>query len=80
MPEWFKEVNPYALQNIVERMLEAIARGMCDAPDETKKRLDTLFANTDGDIQQPGQLRRNVRYARVPVLCDLSVTQGQFHL
>lgn len=27
MQEWMKEVNPFALQNILDKLLEAISRG-----------------------------------------------------
>lgn len=51
MREWLKEVNPYALQNIAERLLEAISRGMWDADDETKERLEQLFLEAEGDLE-----------------------------
>ena len=51
MREWLKEVNPYALQNITERLLEAISRGMWDADEETKERLEQLFLEAEGDLE-----------------------------
>ncbi|MCL2134024.1 MAG: cobaltochelatase subunit CobN [Candidatus Bathyarchaeota archaeon] len=51
MQEWLKEVNPYALQNMVERLLEAIDRDMWQAPDETKKELQKLYLNIEGLLE-----------------------------
>ncbi|VAX34100.1 Aerobic cobaltochelatase CobN subunit, partial [hydrothermal vent metagenome] len=52
MQEWFKEVNPYALQNIAERLLEAASRGMWNASEEMKKRLEDLYLDVEGDIEE----------------------------
>lgn len=52
MRDWLKEVNPYALQNITERLLEAISRGMWDADDETKQKLERLFLEAEGDLEE----------------------------
>jgi cobaltochelatase CobN len=46
MKQWFKEVNPYAIRNIVERLLEAITRGMWNASDEKKT---AVGRNVHGD-------------------------------
>ncbi|MFZ5585417.1 MAG: cobaltochelatase subunit CobN [Thermodesulfobacteriota bacterium] len=51
MQQWLKQVNPYALQNITERLLEAISRGMWDAAPETKERLEQLFLDIEGDLE-----------------------------
>jgi cobaltochelatase CobN len=51
MQEWFKKVNPHALQNITERLLEAIAREQWQAPDDTKEQLENLYLNIEGDIE-----------------------------
>ncbi|MFH1060432.1 MAG: cobaltochelatase subunit CobN [Pseudomonadota bacterium] len=51
MQRWLKQVNPYALQNITERLLEAISRGMWDAAPETKERLEQLFLDIEGDLE-----------------------------
>ncbi|HPT38157.1 MAG TPA: cobaltochelatase subunit CobN, partial [Methanothrix sp.] len=39
MQEWLKDVNPHALLNISERLLEAIERNMWNAGDEMKEKL-----------------------------------------
>ncbi|MGD6933777.1 MAG: cobaltochelatase subunit CobN [Candidatus Bathyarchaeia archaeon] len=51
MQKWFKEVNPYALQNMTERLLEAIKRGMWQASDEMKKQLQQLYLNIEGLLE-----------------------------
>jgi cobaltochelatase CobN len=43
MQKWFKEVNPYALQNISERLIEALKRGMWQTDEETQERLEDLL-------------------------------------
>ncbi|MCK4423679.1 MAG: cobaltochelatase subunit CobN, partial [Candidatus Omnitrophica bacterium] len=52
MQEWFKEHNPYALNNITERLLEAIERKMWNADEETKKKLQELYLKNEGDIEE----------------------------
>lgn len=52
MQKWFKEVNPYALQNITERLLEAANRGMWNVSEEMKKRLEDTYLDIEGDIEE----------------------------
>mgnify|MGYP000925095214 FL=1 len=49
--EWAKEVNPWALQNITERLLEAIQRGMWNADEETKQKITQVYLEVEGDIE-----------------------------
>jgi len=51
MQEWLKEVNPYALQNMVERFLEAIERNLWQATDDMKKQLQNLYLNIEGLLE-----------------------------
>jgi cobaltochelatase CobN len=51
MQQWFKEVNPYALQNMIERLLEAIQRGIWQATDQTKKALQQLYLEIEGLLE-----------------------------
>jgi cobaltochelatase CobN len=51
MQEWLKEVNPYALQNMIERLLEAIERDMWEATDEMKQNLQRLYLKTEGLLE-----------------------------
>jgi len=51
MQEWMKKVNPHALQNIAERLLEAVERGMWQATDEMKEKLRDIYLETEGWIE-----------------------------
>ena len=55
MQKWLKEVNPYALQNMVERLLEAIERGMWEATEEMKKDLQKLYLDIEGLLEDEGE-------------------------
>ena len=55
MQEWLKEVNPYALQNITERLLEAIERGLWNASDDMKQRLQQLYLQVEGLLEGQGE-------------------------
>jgi cobaltochelatase CobN len=52
MQKWLREVNPYALQNVTERLLEAISREMWNADPETKQKLEELYLDIEGDIEE----------------------------
>ncbi|MCW4010839.1 MAG: cobaltochelatase subunit CobN [Candidatus Bathyarchaeota archaeon] len=51
MQQWLKDVNPHALQNMVERLLEAIQRGMWEASEDMKKQLQDLYLNIEGLLE-----------------------------
>jgi cobaltochelatase CobN len=51
MQEWLKKVNPHALQNIAERLLEAVERGMWRASDEMKEELRDVYLDIEGWIE-----------------------------
>ncbi len=53
--EWFKEVQPAAIAQISERMLEAIRKEYWDAPDETVKALVEKYLEIikDNDVYTP---------------------------
>jgi cobaltochelatase CobN len=55
MQEWLKEVNPYALQNMVERFLEAIARGVWETTEDMKKQLQQLYLSIEGLLEGKGE-------------------------
>jgi cobaltochelatase CobN len=55
MQEWLKEVNPYALQNMVERLLEAIERNMWQASDEMKSELQKIYLTVEGWLESAGE-------------------------
>ena len=52
MQQWFKEVNPYALQNIAERLLEAIKRGMWQAEEKMKQELQNIYLDIEGILEE----------------------------
>lgn len=51
MQKWMKEVNPYALQNILAKLLEAISRGMWQATDEMERNLRDAYLEMEGEIE-----------------------------
>ncbi|HML31745.1 cobaltochelatase subunit CobN [Sporomusa sphaeroides] len=51
MQEWMTEVNPWALQRIAEKLLEAERRGMWEAKPETKKELENLYLSIEGELE-----------------------------
>jgi cobaltochelatase CobN len=52
MQEFFRQSNPWALQSISERLLEAAQRGMWSQPDaETLARLRQIYLDVDGDLE-----------------------------
>ena len=55
MQEWLKDVNPYALQNMVERLLEAIERNMWQASEDMKKELQKIYLNVEGLLEDAGE-------------------------
>ncbi len=55
MQDWLNEVNPYALQNITERLLEAVERGMWQADEEMKQELQNLYLSIEGKLEEDSQ-------------------------
>jgi cobaltochelatase CobN len=51
MQDWLKDVNPYALENMVARLLEAIDRGMWETTEEMKQTLQKLYLETEGLLE-----------------------------
>ncbi|MBC3887892.1 cobaltochelatase subunit CobN [Acetobacterium paludosum] len=49
--EWIKSVNPWAIQNMTERLLEAAQRGMWEAKEESLEKLRTLYLEIEGDME-----------------------------
>jgi cobaltochelatase CobN len=52
MKEWMRKVNPYALQNILDKLLEAIGRGMWKADAEMERELRDAYLETEGEIEE----------------------------
>ena len=49
--EWLRATNPYALEEITRRLLEAQARGLWDAGDERLAALHAAVLETEGDME-----------------------------
>lgn len=52
MKDWMKAVNPFALQNILDKLLEAINRGMWDAGEEMEEQLRNAYLEMEGEIEE----------------------------
>jgi cobaltochelatase CobN len=52
MRQWLKEVNPYALQNILDKLLETIQRGMWKAPEPMRRDLEAAYLDVEGGIEE----------------------------
>jgi len=52
MQEWMKSVNPFALQNILDKLLEAISRGMWNADDRMTEDLRNAYLDMEGEIEE----------------------------
>lgn len=52
MQKWMKEVNPYALQNILDKLLEAISREMWHADREMEEKLRETYLEMEGEIEE----------------------------
>lgn len=61
MQEWLKEVNPYALQNMVERLLEAIERNLWHASEDMKKELHKLYLQIEGLLEGANETKQKVK-------------------
>ena len=50
--EFFQQSNPWALRDIVERLLEAIERGMWEnPPPDMKEKLQQMFLDLEADLE-----------------------------
>ena len=50
--QFFKDSNPWALKGIVERLLEAIQRGLWESPPEDmQQRLQDLYLELEADLE-----------------------------
>lgn len=52
MQEWMKAVNPFALQNILDKLLEAIHRNMWNADEEMEEQLRNAYLEMEGEIEE----------------------------
>ncbi|MEN6564928.1 MAG: cobaltochelatase subunit CobN, partial [Veillonellales bacterium] len=54
MQEWLQEVNPWALQRIAEKLLEASQRNMWQADEQTLQELQQLYLSIEGELEEWG--------------------------
>jgi len=52
MREWMQEVNPYALQNILDKLLEAVNRGMWKTDKKMEDDLRDAYLEIEGEIEE----------------------------
>jgi cobaltochelatase CobN len=53
---FFEEKNPWALRGIVERLVEAMDRGLWEAPpDEMRQQLQQIYLDVDGQLEARGE-------------------------
>ncbi|MDJ0306137.1 MULTISPECIES: cobaltochelatase subunit CobN [Dehalobacter] len=52
--DWMREVNPWALHNVAERLLEANQRGMWHAPEESVEKLKKIYLEMEGSLEELG--------------------------
>jgi len=50
--EWMRDENPYAAMNVVKTLEEAISRGMWDADDDMKEKLEEIYMDLEGRIEE----------------------------
>lgn len=50
--EWIRSVNPWAVQSMVERLLEANQRGMWSGKEDTIEALKGIYLQIEGDIEE----------------------------
>ncbi len=55
MQEWLREVNPYALENILNKLLDAINRGLWKADENMEKQLRDAYLAIEGIIEEAGE-------------------------
>lgn len=49
--QWLRDANPWAAQNIIERLLEAIDRGLWQADDEQRQKLIRHYLDNEADLE-----------------------------
>ncbi|HZO25469.1 MAG TPA: cobaltochelatase subunit CobN, partial [Chloroflexota bacterium] len=53
---FFEQKNPWALRGIVERLVEAMDRGLWEAPDdETRRRLEQVYLDVESQLEARGE-------------------------
>lgn len=69
MRNWFEKVNPWALEEVARRLLEANARGMWHPNEETLKELQELACEIEGWIEERmGDVRGDFQGSSVDIM------------
>ena len=55
MQRWMQAVNPWALQRITEKLLEASQRGLWQADETTRRELQQLYLTIEGELEERGE-------------------------
>jgi len=58
MQRWLEEVNPFALHNMAERLLEAVDRGLWNASEDTKRELRNIYLRVEGLLESAAPAAR----------------------
>lgn len=67
MQEWFKKVNPWALQTITAQLLEAIERGMWQARSDMVTALKELYLEIEGELEAKTEGQSTLEISSLPV-------------
>jgi len=72
--EWLREQNPYALEEITRRLLEAEARGLWDAREDLLEDVRTAALALEGDLEERiGDVDEEFQGSRIDVLTEKDV-------
>lgn len=52
MKKWMKKINPHALHNILDKLIEAISRGMWNADKNMEQNLRDTYLDMEGEIEE----------------------------
>lgn len=55
MADWMNDVNPWARKRIIETLLEANKRGLWNADEEMKNKLENLYLDVEGEMEEAGE-------------------------
>ena len=50
--EWIEDANPFAMREMIQRLFEAIERGMWEPDEETRERLSKLFLDNEELLEE----------------------------
>lgn len=55
--EWIEKDNPYAMRDILDDLLEAVERGLWDADQEMRERLEEVYLEVEGMLEEVSEGR-----------------------